>query len=183
MRWPPFGLGLDTPANLALLSAERRRRYLPTALLAVLSGVLTALTLAALDHLLFAGASVQRVRALGQLSWFQRAEIVVFSATTEEIAYRLVLATAMGALIFLALRKTKLESLALRGLPFNSQVASIHAALGDKTAALGWLELAQSEHESGLVWIKIDPRFDSLRAEPRFVEILRKMGLEKKAEP
>jgi len=76
-----------------------------------------------------------------------------------------------------------LERLALRDLPFNSQVAAIHAALGDKTAALGWLELAQSEHESAMVWIKIDPRFDSLRAEPRFVEILRKMGLEKKAEP
>ena len=105
MRWPPFGLGLGSPANLALLSAERRRRYLPTALLAVLSGVLTALTMVALDHLLFAGASVQRVRALGQLSWLQRAEIVAFSATTEEIAYRLVLATAISALIFPALRK------------------------------------------------------------------------------
>src|SRR5437868_13355727 len=105
MHWPPFGLGLDTPANLGLLSTDRRRRFLPTALLATAAGVLTALVLAVLDQLLFAGASVQRVRELGRLSWPQRAEIVVFSAATEEIAYRLILATAIGALVVLALGK------------------------------------------------------------------------------
>jgi tetratricopeptide (TPR) repeat protein len=72
----------------------------------------------------------------------------------------------------------EIERLAIRGLPFNSQVAGVRAALGDKTAALGWLELAQSGHEGALVWLKIDPRFESLRGEPRFQEILRRMGLE-----
>lgn len=70
-----------------------------------------------------------------------------------------------------------IERLALRGLPFNSQVAGLRAALGEKEAALGWLELAHSHHEGALVWLKIDPRFDSLRGEPRFQEILQRMGL------
>lgn len=71
----------------------------------------------------------------------------------------------------------ELQRLALRGLPFSSQVAGIRAALGDKEAALGWLEQAHSEHEAALVWIKIDPRFDPLREEPRFKEILERMKL------
>ena len=71
----------------------------------------------------------------------------------------------------------EIEPLAIRGLPFSSQLAGIRTALGDKTAALGWLELAHSGRESALAWLKIDPRFDSLRSEPRFQEILKKMGL------
>ena len=71
----------------------------------------------------------------------------------------------------------ELQRLSLRGLPFSSQVAGIRAALGDKDAALGWLEQAHSGHEAALVWIKVDPRFDPLRGEPRFVEILQRMGL------
>ena len=71
----------------------------------------------------------------------------------------------------------ELERMAHRGLPFYSQAAGIRAALGDKTAALGWLDLALSHREAALVWLKVDPRFDSLRNEPRFKEMLRRMGL------
>lgn len=78
---------------------------------------------------------------------------------------------------------SELERLALRNLPFCSQVAGLRAALGDKEAALGWLELAHSRHEGAMVWLKIDPRFDSLRSEPRFTEILQHMGLAASAAP
>lgn len=71
----------------------------------------------------------------------------------------------------------ELQRLSLRGLPFASQLAGIRAALGDKTAALGWLEQAHSGREGALVWLKVDPRFDPLREEPRFVEVLQRMGL------
>lgn len=77
----------------------------------------------------------------------------------------------------------ELERLALRNLPFCSQVAGIRAALGDKEAALGWLDLARSRREGAMVWAKIDPRFDALRSEPRFTEILQQMGLAAGAAP
>src|SRR5437016_8968136 len=52
----------------------------------------------------------------------------------------------------------------------------IHAALGDKEKALAWLEKAYEER-SFLVYLKVDPAFDALREEERFVKILEKMGL------
>ncbi len=57
-------------------------------------------------------------------------------------------------------------------------LASIYARLGETGFALEWLERAYDEHDSTLVWLKVHPRFDALRTQPRFVEILKKMGLD-----
>jgi serine/threonine protein kinase/tetratricopeptide (TPR) repeat protein len=56
-------------------------------------------------------------------------------------------------------------------------VALVHAGLGDKTQALDWLERAYEDHSQRLLWIKVEPRFDNLRGEPRFQDILRRMHL------
>ena len=73
---------------------------------------------------------------------------------------------------------TQLERFAAGDLPFASQIAAIHTALGEKEPALEWLQRSFLAHEGALTWIKIDPRFDPLRGEPRFKEIVRRMGLE-----
>ena len=54
--------------------------------------------------------------------------------------------------------------------------AVIHAALGDNEMAMAWLEKAYEE-KSFLVYLKVDPAFDMLRKEERFVTLLHKMGL------
>jgi serine/threonine-protein kinase len=71
----------------------------------------------------------------------------------------------------------EMERLAHGGLPFGIQIAGIHAALGHKAIALGWLESALSAREGALVWLKIDPWFESLRGEPRFAEIVHALKL------
>jgi len=103
-RWPPFGLGLGTPANLATLSAEHRIRFKRTAVVALAVGVAAALLVLALDQLLFAGVSLQRIRTVAGYSVGQRVLIVLFSAVTEELIYRVGVATAVAAIAFLALR-------------------------------------------------------------------------------
>lgn len=56
-------------------------------------------------------------------------------------------------------------------------LASIHAGLGETGEALDWLERAFDEHDSALVWLKVHPRFDSLRGEPRFQSLLARLRL------
>ena len=56
--------------------------------------------------------------------------------------------------------------------------ATIYAGLGDKEQALAWLE--KGYHEDGgylLVGLKVDPRWDSLRSDPRFANLMQQVGL------
>src|SRR5206468_7572537 len=54
--------------------------------------------------------------------------------------------------------------------------------LGQKEQALEWLEKAYDERSDLLVYLKVDPIFDSrLRSEPRFGKLLQRMGLADKA--
>ncbi len=56
-------------------------------------------------------------------------------------------------------------------------VALIHAALGDPDAAFRRLERAYEERSHGLTFLKVDPQMDSLRPDPRFSDLLRRVGL------
>lgn len=59
--------------------------------------------------------------------------------------------------------------------PFD--IALIYVGMGDKPQALKWLETAYEDHSFRLTWIKVWPQFDSLREEPRFQDLLRRMHL------
>ena len=56
-------------------------------------------------------------------------------------------------------------------------IASIHACLGDVETSLDWLEKAYREHDQTLVWLKVHPRLDPVRGEPRYAALLAKMNL------
>jgi tetratricopeptide (TPR) repeat protein len=59
--------------------------------------------------------------------------------------------------------------------PFD--FALIYMGLGDKDQAFAWLEKTFEEHPDNLLYIKVAPRFDSLRSDPRFADLLRHMKL------
>jgi len=59
--------------------------------------------------------------------------------------------------------------------PYN--IGMIHAALGEKDQAFEWLEKAFQAKSEELMFIKVDPKVESLRADPRFKELLRRMRL------
>jgi DNA-binding winged helix-turn-helix (wHTH) protein/TolB-like protein/Tfp pilus assembly protein PilF len=52
-----------------------------------------------------------------------------------------------------------------------------HAALGERDEALRWLEEAAAERAFHLVYLKVWPELDSLRADPRFAALVRRVGL------
>ena len=56
-------------------------------------------------------------------------------------------------------------------------VALVYAGLGDRDKAFASLEKAHAERSHWLVWLKLDPRWDSLRADPRFADLVRRVGL------
>jgi len=64
----------------------------------------------------------------------------------------------------------KLEKLGTAMNPYY--LAYPYAALGRKEEAIAALQRALEEHDEQLVWLKVDPALDSLRADPRFQKIL-----------
>jgi TolB-like protein/DNA-binding winged helix-turn-helix (wHTH) protein/Flp pilus assembly protein TadD len=61
------------------------------------------------------------------------------------------------------------------GYSHASEIAVVYAALGDKNQAMTWLEKGYEERFNPGVLLR--PGFDPLRSEPRFQELLRRIGL------
>jgi hypothetical protein len=55
-------------------------------------------------------------------------------------------------------------------------VAACYALLGEQDQAFVWLN-KEYEVRSGLVFLKADPVWDKLRSDPRFEDLLRRIGL------
>ncbi len=53
-----------------------------------------------------------------------------------------------------------------------------YLGLGDNEQALAWLERAYLEQSNILQLIKVHPFFDPLRADPRFVDLVHRVGLD-----
>ncbi len=58
------------------------------------------------------------------------------------------------------------------------QLAQICVGLGDNEKAFAWLEKACDERSVWLIWLGVDPTFNPLRPDPRFAELMRRVGLE-----
>jgi serine/threonine protein kinase/Flp pilus assembly protein TadD len=71
----------------------------------------------------------------------------------------------------------ELRTLAAREYVPSSAVALVHAGMGNRSEALDWLERAYEEHDFSLVFLQVAPWFDSLRAEARFEQLIRRMQL------
>lgn len=56
------------------------------------------------------------------------------------------------------------------------EVAELYADLGDKDHAFEWLNTAYQEHSAGLIRLRTDPILDPLRSDPRYAELVRKIG-------
>lgn len=55
--------------------------------------------------------------------------------------------------------------------------ALIYNGLGERDKAILWLKRGIEQRDSKMVFLKVDPKWDNLRSDPRFVEIPQKMNL------
>ena len=60
--------------------------------------------------------------------------------------------------------------------PYN--MAKVYAGLAEKDLAFEWLEMAYEEKSEWLTWIKVDPKLDSIRSDPRFRDLMQRVGFE-----
>ncbi len=75
--------------------------------------------------------------------------------------------------------RTTLEE--LRGLSARRYVspfymAAIFVAQGEHDEAFDWLRRAVDERDPNLTFLKVEPKFDDLRSDPRYAEVLRRVG-------
>jgi TolB-like protein/DNA-binding winged helix-turn-helix (wHTH) protein/Flp pilus assembly protein TadD len=56
-------------------------------------------------------------------------------------------------------------------------LAGVYAGLGQKEEAFEWLEKAYQVHARDLLELKYDPHFSSLHSDPRFIDLVRRIGL------
>jgi TolB-like protein/Flp pilus assembly protein TadD len=59
--------------------------------------------------------------------------------------------------------------------PYN--IAAVYAGLGDKDRAMEWLNRAYAERSNYLPGLKVDPFMDLLRSDPRFDELVKRVGI------
>ena len=57
-------------------------------------------------------------------------------------------------------------------------IGLIHAVLGDKDGAFVWLEKAYQARSDNLLYLKVDPKYDHLRSDPRFSDLVRRLNLQ-----
>jgi hypothetical protein len=57
------------------------------------------------------------------------------------------------------------------------EAANTCALLGNRDEAFKWLEEAYQDRSFGLIYLKVDPELDSLRSDPRYTDLLRRIHL------
>lgn len=67
---------------------------------------------------------------------------------------------------------------AMKNKPRSSTFANIYVRLGDKDKAFFWLEKVFEERDPVILQFKIEPAYDLLRDDPRYAQLLAKIGLQ-----
>ncbi|MGI8618146.1 MAG: protein kinase domain-containing protein, partial [Gemmatimonadaceae bacterium] len=57
-------------------------------------------------------------------------------------------------------------------------IGAVHASLGDVDEAFRWLEIAVQEQASGLILLRVHPRLEPIRSDPRYWPLVRRVGLD-----
>jgi len=113
---------------------------------------------------------------------FQKA--VDLSKTSESAEGKPEVLAALGHALALAGKKSEAKEVIDRlTKPAESKYVSsygvslIYIALGDKQSGFQWLERAYQERDENFIHLKVDPRLDPIRGEPRFQELLQRLNL------
>jgi Flp pilus assembly protein TadD len=71
----------------------------------------------------------------------------------------------------------QLQALSQTRYVSSTNFASLYAALGDLDQAFAWMEKVYEERRGFVAYLKVDPRLDPLRQDPRFAALVTRMRL------
>jgi TolB-like protein/Tfp pilus assembly protein PilF len=83
---------------------------------------------------------------------------------------------------FLLVEQLKVMSPGTRGAFPDWGFIWAYAGLGDNEQAFAWLEKVFEERSARLVWLHVDPLLEPLRSDPRFADLVRRVGLPSREE-
>src|SRR6059058_6639797 len=109
----------------------------------------------------------------GAIAEFQRSKIVVTGAWYQGLLGYAYAISGDRPKAEQMLRE--LEEMAKRQYVNSSAFAAIYLGLGEKEKALDWLDKAYENQESACWLLKVDPIYDSVRGEPRFQALVKKV--------
>jgi len=72
----------------------------------------------------------------------------------------------------------ELKTQARRGYVIPAKVALLYAALGDTDSTFAWLERGYEGRDAYMTFLKVEPLYDTVRNDPRFARLVRRVGLE-----
>lgn len=107
---------------------------------------------------------LQKARAF----WSESAEIISLIGFTYAVSGRRIEAQKILG---------ELEGLSKQRYVSPYHIAMVYAGLGERDPAFLWLEKAFADREGRLTILKFAPEFDSLHSDPRYTELLRRVGL------
>ncbi|MDQ5870868.1 MAG: tetratricopeptide repeat protein, partial [Acidobacteriota bacterium] len=108
---------------------------------------------------------------------FERARALTAEAGPPEILADLIHSHALAGNRVMAMKvREELQLLMRRRYVSRHDLAIVALSLGDRQEALDWLEKAYEDRNWYTPWIHLEPRFDPLRREPRFVDLVRRIG-------
>jgi hypothetical protein len=59
---------------------------------------------------------------------------------------------------------------------YSMRIATFYTYAGEKDLALDWLEIAYQEKMQNLIYLNVQPKWDLLRDDPRFQDLIRRMN-------
>lgn len=100
------------------------------------------------------------------------------SGNSQSDAYRAYALARWGKLEEARLILDKLIKLSAERYVPSYNIAVVYQGLGESEKALDYLEKGFAEKDVRMVFLKVEPKWNNLRREPRFIELIRRMNFE-----
>jgi adenylate cyclase len=72
---------------------------------------------------------------------------------------------------------SQMKEIANRRYVHAYSFAIVYAGLADKDQTFQWLEKSFQDRNSDIIALNVDPLFDNVRSDPRFADLVRRIGL------